>query len=161
MPQIKKKKEKEIPEISTSSLPDIIFMLLFFFMVVTVLRDTTVMVEQDLPYADQIEKLERKNLVMYIYAGQPSQRYWSVAGTEPRIQLNDKFAKVSDIKSFILQQKQNVRPELRNKMITALKVDNNTNMGLITDIKHQLRTIKAYRISYSTREGDATKNPSF
>src|SRR5690606_39997439 len=82
-----KKKAKSNPEIPTSALPDIIFMLLFFFMVTTVLRETDLLVEQKIPQAEQLTKLERKSLVSYIYIGKPKspEKY----GTEPRIQVND------------------------------------------------------------------------
>ena len=158
MSKFKKKKDGGTPAISTSSLPDIVFMLLFFFMVVTVLRDTTLKVQQTLPYADQVEKLEKKNLVMFIYAGKPSKRYQKQYGDEARIQLNDKFASPKDIQQFIYEERQSKREELRNLLITSLKVDEETNMGLVSDIKQQLREAEALKINYTTKEGDALKN---
>ena len=80
MSKFKKKKSGELPAISTASLPDIVFMLLFFFMVATTMRETTLMVQNSLPTADQVEKLDKKDLVMYIYAGKPSQRYQNKYG---------------------------------------------------------------------------------
>ena len=158
MSKFKKKKGGETPAISTASLPDIVFMLLFFFMVVTVLRDTSIKVQQDLPYADQVEKLEKKNLVMYIYAGKPSKRYQKQFGDEAKVQLNDKFASVKDIQQFIYEERQSKREELRNLLITSLKVDQETNMGLISDIKQQLREAEALKLNYTTKEGDALQN---
>ena len=70
MSKFKKKKGGDLPAISTASLPDIVFMLLFFFMVATVMRDSTLMVKNQLPAADQIQKLDKKDRVMYIYAGE-------------------------------------------------------------------------------------------
>lgn len=158
MAKFNKKKSGELPAISTASLPDIVFMLLFFFMVATTMRETTLMVRNDLPYADQVEKLQKKDLVMYIYAGKPSPRYESQFGTEARLQLNDKFARISDIQNFILQEKESKREELRNKLTTALKIDKLTNMGLVGDIKHELREAEAYRVNYTTRKGSAESN---
>ncbi len=158
MSKFKKKKGGDTPAISTASLPDIVFMLLFFFMVVTVLRDTSIKVQQDLPYADQVEKLEKKNLVMYIYAGKPSKRYQQQFGDEARVQLNDKFASIKDIQQFIYEERQSKREELRNLLITSLKVDQETNMGLISDIKQELREAEALKINYTTKEGDALQN---
>ena len=60
MSKFTKKKSSELPAISTASLPDIVFMLLFFFMVVTVLRDSDLLVENKLPKADQVEKLKKE-----------------------------------------------------------------------------------------------------
>ena len=112
MSKFKKKKSGELPAISTASLPDIVFMLLFFFMVATTMRENTLLIENRLPTADQVEKLDKKDLVMYIYAGKPSARYRSTAGTQAKIQLNDKFADVSEIKPFILAERAAKREEL-------------------------------------------------
>ena len=75
MSKFRKNNKGETPKISTASLPDIVFMLLFFFMVATVLRDNTLMIQNTLPAADQIQKLDKKDRVIYIYAGKPSARY--------------------------------------------------------------------------------------
>ncbi|SHI83663.1 ExbD/TolR family protein [Aquimarina spongiae] len=158
MSKFKKKKSGDLPAISTASLPDIVFMLLFFFMVATVMRQNTLMIENRLPTADQIEKLDKKDLVMYIYAGKPSSRYQASAGSTARIQLNDKFADVSDIKAFILAERASKREELVPFLTTALKVDGATNMGLVGDIKKELRDVQALKINYTTRTGSAMDN---
>ncbi|MBA2629344.1 MAG: biopolymer transporter ExbD [Rickettsiaceae bacterium] len=158
MSKFKKKSGGGTPGISTASLPDIVFMLLFFFMVVTVMRQNTLMIENVLPTADQLEKLDKKDLVMYIYAGKPSPRYQQQFGTEARIQLNDKFADVKDIQPFILAERASKREELIPFLTTALKVDGETNMGLITDIKQELRLVDALKINYTTREGAIGRN---
>jgi len=158
MSKFKKKKGGDLPAISTASLPDIVFMLLFFFMVATVMRENNLKIENRLPVADQTEKLDKKTLVMYIYAGKPSSRYASSAGTQAKIQLNDKFAEVSDIKSFVLAERAAKREEEVPFLITALKVDTETNMGLVGDIKKELREVQALKINYTTRQGEATQN---
>lgn len=158
MSKFKKKRSKELPAISTASLPDIVFMLLFFFMVATVMRQNTLKIENQLPFADQVEKLDKKDLVMYIYAGKPSSRYQSSAGTQARIQLNDKFAEVADIKAFILSERESKREELVPFLTTALKVDGDANMGLIGDIKKELREINDLKINYTTRTGSVSLN---
>lgn len=158
MSKFKKKKSGGIPAINTSALPDIIFMLLFFFMVVTVMRENVLMVENTLPYADQVEKLDKKDLVMYIYAGKPSQRYRANFGSEARIQLNDNFADVNDIQQFIYSERETKREELVPFLTTSLKVDEETNMGLVSDIKQELRKAEALKINYTTRTGEAGQN---
>ncbi|MDU8886691.1 biopolymer transporter ExbD [Yeosuana sp. MJ-SS3] len=155
MGKFNKKKSGDLPAISTASLPDIVFMLLFFFMVATVMRQNTLNIENRLPAADQIEKLDKKDLVMYIYAGKPSSRFQSQFGTEARIQLNDKFAEVSDIAAFINAERAAKREELIPFLTTALKVDSEANMGLVSDIKQELRKVNALKINYTTRQGDA------
>ena len=158
MSKFKKKKTGDLPAISTASLPDIVFMLLFFFMVATVMRDSTLMVKNILPAADQVQKLDKKDRVMYIYAGRPSSRYSDKYGTQARIQLNDKFSTVSEIGAFVLAERASKRQELQNVLTTALKVDGDTKMGLITDIKQELRKVNALKINYTTRIGDYSKN---
>jgi biopolymer transport protein ExbD len=158
MSKFKKKKSGELPAVNTASLPDIVFMLLFFFMVATVMRQNTLMIDNKLPFADQVEKLDRKELVMYIYAGKPSSRYQQKFGTEARIQLNDKFAEVKDIQKFIYAEREAKREELIPYLTTALKVDVETNMGLVSDIKQELRKAEALKINYTTRIGEVAKN---
>lgn len=158
MSKFNKKKSGDLPAISTASLPDIVFMLLFFFMVATTMRENTLMIENKLPTADQVEKLDKKDLVMYIYAGKPSPRYQGTYGTEAKIQLNDKFADVSEIPSFIYEERESKREELLPLLTTALKVDGDTNMGLVSDIKQELRDVDALKINYVTKNGDAVKS---
>jgi biopolymer transport protein ExbD len=158
MSKFKKKKGGDLPAISTASLPDIVFMLLFFFMVATVMRDNTLLVSNTLPAADQVQKLDKKDRVMYIYAGKPSARYQDKFGTQARIQLNDKFATLQDVAAFVLAEKASKRQELQNVLTTALKVDGDTKMGLISDIKQELRKVNALKINYTTRVGDYSQN---
>ena len=158
MSKFKKKKGGDLPAISTASLPDIVFMLLFFFMVATVMRDNTLLVSNTLPAADQVQKLDKKDRVMYIYAGKPSARYQDKFGTQARIQLNDRFATVQDVAAFVLAEKASKRQELQNVLTTALKVDGDTKMGLISDIKQELRKVNALKINYTTRVGDYSQN---
>ena len=127
-------------------------------MVATVMRDNTLMVTNTLPAADQVQKLDKKDRVMYIYAGKPSTRYQDKFGTEARIQLNDKFATVRDVAAFVLAEKASKRQELQNVLTTALKVDGDTKMGLISDIKQELRKVNALKINYTTRIGDYSQN---
>ena len=152
MGKFKKNQGGEMPAISTASLPDIVFMLLFFFMVATVMRQNTLMIENNLPFADQVEKLDKKDLVMYIYAGKPSANYKRY-GNEARIQLNDKFADVKDIGAFIAAERASKREELIPFLTTALKVDKEANMGLIGDIKQELRKQNALKINYTVKKG--------
>lgn len=152
MAKFTKKKTSELPAISTASLPDVVFMLLFFFMVVTVLRDDNLLVENELPKADQVEKL-RKDRSVFIYAGRPSHRYADKYGSEPKIQIGDKYTEVSNLKFALTEARQGLRPELQDKIMVALKVDEKTNTGLVTDIKEELRDLNMLKIIYITSPG--------
>jgi len=149
MSRFKKKGGKETPGISTASLPDIIFMLLFFFMVTTVMRETEMLVKINPTSAKEVQKLEKKSLVSFIYVGEPVQ---SKLGTNTRVQLNDAFATVDDITEFIAQERA-ARDEVDRKFLTtSLKVDKETKMGIVTDIKQELRKVGAFKINYSVTE---------
>ena len=152
MSKFRKDDNKEVPAVSTSSLPDIVFMLLFFFMVTTTMRETTLKVEIHLPQATELTKLEKKSLVSYIYVGPPQKQYRSVYGDEPRIQLNDQFAKLSDISDFVEAERQARDEKERGSIVTSLKVDEFTKMGIVTDLKQELRKAAALHINYSSRK---------
>jgi len=158
MAKFNKKKDGDLPAVSTASLPDIVFMLLFFFMTVTTMKDSSLMVENTLPNASETKKLEKKDRVIYIYVGKPTSQYQKVFGSEPKIQLNDKFANVGEVGDFILQERAKKPQELQNVLTTALKVDKDANMGLISDIKQELRKVNALKVNYTTYEGDAFRN---
>jgi len=158
MSKFAKKKSGELPAVSTASLPDIVFMLLFFFMTVTVMKNNDIKVKNELPKANEIKKLEKKDRVLTIYVGAPSAEFASAFGTEATIQLNDKFSKPDDVGPFILQERAKKDEELQNVLTTSLKVDKDANMGLIADIKQQLREVNALKVNYTTYEGDAFDN---
>ena len=150
MAVIKKKKDKALPAVNTSALPDIVFMLLFFFMVATVMREVDLKVRVDKPQATEIQKLERKSLVTYIYAGSPRVKYQDKFGRSPRIQLNDAFATIDDVQAFVIQEREAKSEEDRPMMTMSIKADKSVKMGLITDIKLQLRKAQALKINYSS-----------
>jgi biopolymer transport protein ExbD len=152
MSKFKKNSNKDTPGISTASLPDIVFMLLFFFMVTTVMRETTIMVKQSLPKASEIQKLEKKSLVSYIYIGSPVERMQATYGTKARIQLNDAFATVEDIPQYINAERAARDEKEVPFMTTSIKVDQDTKMGIVTDVKQELRKANALKINYSTRK---------
>jgi len=143
-------KKKGQPGISTASLPDIVFMLLFFFMVTTHMRDKDMIVSVSLPNATEITKMENKAMVDFVFVGSPVDKRF---GSTPRIQLDDSFATLEDIRAFKDKAKEN-RDEAEWPLIsTSLKVDRDVRMGMVTDIKQELRKIGALKIVYSTNQG--------
>ncbi|RUA10124.1 MAG: biopolymer transporter ExbD [Flavobacteriia bacterium] len=147
-----KKKKKGLPAISTASLPDIVFMLLFFFMVSTTMRETELKVKVTLPFATEVKKLERKSLVSYIYVGKVN----GVGGD--KIQLNDRISDVKNVKYFIFAERETHSEDEIPLLTTSIKADIDSDVGTITDIKEELRNVDALKINYSTRKGDITKN---
>jgi len=158
MSKFKKKKDGGLPPVNTAALPDIVFMLLFFFMVATVIKEDQLKIQNVIPFADQIEKLDKKNPVSYIYIGKPSINYKSQFGDEARIQLNDQFAEVNEVGRFVNAERALLREELIPFLTMALKVDKESNMGIVGDVKQELRKVNALKINYTTKDGEFSKN---
>jgi biopolymer transport protein ExbD len=150
-----KKKSSASQDIPMAALPDIIFMLLFFFMVTTVLRESDILVVQKIPSASELNKLEKKSLVSYIYIGKPKK---ASLGAEPRIQLNDVLAQPEDIKLFVQQEKDKLTEVERDQITMALKVDREVKMGIVVDVQQQLKEVNARKILYSaTKRADMNR----
>jgi biopolymer transport protein ExbD len=154
MSKFSRKTGKGSPAISTASLPDIVFMLLFFFMTTTTMREQELVVRVRTPKATEVKKLEKKSLVSNIYVGQPNRAYQSTYGTEAAVQLNDFFASVDDIQDFIFAEREARKEEEVPLLTTNIKADIETKMGVITDIKQELRKVQALKLNYSTVEVD-------
>ena len=133
--KFEKKRSDVKQEIPTSSMPDIIFMLLLFFMVATTLREQEIFVNFVLPEAKAVQKIENKRLVSYIWVGD-----------NERIQIDDNIVQLDQIQK-IMYDKRVTLPSV----IVSLRVDKNSNMGLVTDIQQSLRKADARRINYSAR----------
>ena len=155
MGKFRKEGKKEVPQVSTSSLPDIVYMLIFFFMITTSMRDVELRVRTSLPKATEIAKLEKKALVSSVYIGPPRD---ARLGSESRIQLNDQFARPDDIADWVLQERESRNEADRPFLTTALKVHKETRMGIVTDVKQELRKVGAFRINYTTLKGSALEN---
>jgi biopolymer transport protein ExbD len=154
MSKFKKKKSGGTPGISTASLPDIVFMLLFFFMTATTMKDSDLKIENTLPKANQTAKLHKKQYVMYIYAGKPSERYRASLGASDRIQLSDKISTVNDIRNFVISERASRNSEDERYLTASLKIDKNVKMGLVQDIKQELRKVDQLKVNYTTAQGN-------
>ena len=155
MSKFKKGEKRETPTGSSGSISDIVFMLLFFFMVTTQMRDTENKVMVTMPQASEVVKLERKDLSSYINIGTPTRTYQAQYGTDARIQLNDSFKTVNDIRDFIAAERDAMSEADRQFMTTVIKADENVRMGIITDVKQELRRCSALKIMYAaTRKSE-------
>lgn len=133
MSKFKKKQASTKQSIPTASLPDIIFMLLIFFMVTTVLREYDIKVSYTLPSAKQIEKIDNKRIVSYIWVGR-----------DGRVQIDDNIVLVPEIQNIAAKKRRDVP-----RVIMSLRIDEGSRMGIVTDIQQQLRKGDALRINYS------------
>ncbi|MCR5003873.1 MAG: biopolymer transporter ExbD [Bacteroidales bacterium] len=152
MSKFKASGKRETPGITSGSLSDIVFMLLFFFMVTTQMRDQEQKVVVKLPEATEVVKLERKDLSSYINIGTPTRALQAQYGTDARIQLNDSFKTVDDIRDFIAAERESMSEGDRQFMTTVIKADQDVRMGIITDVKQELRRCSALKIMYSARK---------
>ena len=146
MSRFGKEGKKEVPELNMGSMSDIIFMFLFFFMVITTMRESSLFVKIHVPSATEVQKLEKKSLVANINIGPPLD---VKLGTAPRIQLNDRFAEVNNIVEFVETEKQSRPEQDRNVLTWSLKVDESVKMGIVTDVKQELRKASAFKVNYS------------
>lgn len=154
MSKFRKKDKGDAPAVNTAALPDIVFMLLFFFMVTTVMREVDLKVDVTRPKATEVNKLEKKSLVSYIYIGSPKEKYVGTFGTADRIQLNDAFASKKEIIAFVEGEKETHDPAEVPFLTWSLKVDQDAEMGIVTDVKQELRKANALKINYSTFKTD-------
>ena len=136
-----------MPEMNTSSLPDLIFTILFFFMIVTTMREVTLKVKFVVPAGTELEKLEKKSAVSFVYVGPPTDQLRAQFGSSTRIQLNDRYAEPSEGMDFVLQERQSMSDQ--SAQVISIKADQKTQMGYITDIKEVLRKSWALKINYS------------
>ena len=153
MGKFKKDGKRPQGSISTASLPDIVFMLLFFFMVATVLRTEEEKVQVTKPEASELYKVQKKHLIRYINIGVPMDQR---RGTEPVIQLNDQFSNVSEIQDWIAKERQTLAEAEQSKMWVSLKVDQETKMGIVTNVKQELRQASALKVLYSANSRSRT-----
>ncbi len=148
MAGFKTKEKREMPEMNTSSLPDLIFTILFFFMIVTTMREVTLKVKFTIPQGTELEKLTKKSVVSFIYVGPPTDALRAQMGSSTRIQLNDRYAEPREVMDFVAQERQGIMTNQAEQII-SIKADTHTQMGIITDIKEVLRKSWALRINYS------------
>jgi biopolymer transport protein ExbD len=145
-----KKKVQTKQEIPTSSMPDVVFMLLFFFMVTTKMRETSINVEQKMPQATQLKKLVKKSLISYLYIGTPKKA--EQFGMEPKIQANDVFIETRNIIQWVNAEKSKLDEVDRDAITVSLKVDIDTKRGLISDVETELRKANARKLLYSANQ---------
>jgi biopolymer transport protein ExbD len=149
MAKIRRNDKREMPALNTSSLPDIIFMLLFFFMSVTSMKEVNMKVDFKVPQATELTKLEKKSLVRYIYVGTPKPEFSGQYGVETRCQLDDAFADPKEVGDYIINERSSMSEEDQPKMTVSIKADSITKMGIITEIKQELRRASALKINYA------------
>lgn len=144
-----RRREHTVPGLNTASLPDLIFSVLFFFMIVTHMQKVTVKVQYRTPQGTELTRLTKKTAITYIYIGKVVGTMGQATHGRTMIQLNDKFGSPADVTDYVSQEKDKMSPEDQQQMTVSIKADRHTPMGIITDVKQALRQSKALKISYS------------
>jgi biopolymer transport protein ExbD len=144
MSKFKKKQAETKQAVPTSAMPDVVFMLLIFFMVTTVLREVELQVQVEYAQAENIEKIEQKRLVSYIYIG--PQRLGNNQLGDTKVQIDDTLVDDMGAIRNIMYDKIMEEPRL----IVSLRVDQDSEFGIITDVQQELRHAGTLRINYST-----------
>ena len=152
MSRFRHQKHREVPGLNLASLPDLIFTVLFFFMIVTHMRQTELKVRYVVPQGTELEKTGHKGSVVYLYIGHPVDEQGRVVSNETRIQVNDHYVSVHEIPGAIAEARDQMASEDRMRMTVNVHADRDTDMGVINDVKQALRQAGALRINYSATE---------
>ena len=139
----------EVPGLNLAAMPDLIFTVLFFFMIVTHMRDVKPMVRYDIPQGTEVEKTIRKGSMVYIFIGKPIDGNGQVIGQESRIQVNDHYVRIDEIGREINHARAQMSEENRQHLVVSIRANRDTEMGLINDVKQELRKAGALSINYS------------
>lgn len=142
-----KRKDHRVPGLNTASLPDLIFTVLFFFMIVTHMKENTMKVRYQVPEGTRLERLAKKSTVTHVYIGQNVK-----GGHKDQIQVNDKIVEATDVEDVIAAERRRMGAEDRRQMTVSIKADRNADMGVVGDVKQSLRRANALKIHYSGRK---------
>ena len=142
-----KRKDHSVPGLNTASLPDLIFTVLFFFMIVTHMKENQMKVKYQVPEGTKLERLAKKSTISHIYIGKPYK-----GGGITAVQVNDKIVDVAEIEDFIAAERKRMSPDDAKQMTVSIKADKKADMGVITDVNQSLRRANALKILYSGRK---------
>ena len=148
MSRFRQKQNREIPGLNLAAMPDLIFTVLFFFMIVTHMRQVKPMVRYEVPQGTELEKTRKAGMV-YLFIGKPVDETGQLLGNETRIQLNDRYVSVAEIGRAINEERAKMSEDDRQHMVVSIRADRDTEMGIINEVKQELRKAGALNINYS------------
>ncbi len=152
-----KRRKQRVPGLNVASLPDLIFTVLFFFMIVTHMRDVTPKVKYQVPQGTELAKTGKSGLV-YIFIGTPVDEKGNALADEPRIQLNNRYVSLARLGEEIERERSRMAEADRQNMVVSIRADRHTEMGIINDVKQELRKVGALNINYSAEKKSKEKN---
>ena len=150
MSKFSKGKKKSQPAISTASLPDIVFMLLFFFIVTTIFKEKDTKVTVTAPLATEITKLDRRTDQIYYWIGKPSNKNY---GTGYRVQVDDALAPdMGAIRAYLIERRGGDLSEVWDKVINNFQIDEKVNMRIVKNVQEELRNEDALKVAYTLKD---------
>ncbi len=143
-----RRRKQEVPGLNLASMPDLIFTVLFFFMIVTHMRQDDIHVRFTVPQGTELEKTAHRGNVVYIYIGRPIDSTAPGDHAETRIQVGSRIVSIGQLPEAVAEEREQMSTEDRRNMIVNILADGQTDMGLISDVKQALRQAGALRINY-------------
>lgn len=139
------RRQRYVPELNTSALPDLIFTVLFFFMIVTHMRQTDVKVKVETPQGKELQKEQKKYATTYIYIGTDKTG-------KTQVQINNSIIPVSKLAEAVRAERNHLPLDEQQFHTVSIKADRKVPLGMIADVKDALRNAKALQINYSATE---------
>lgn len=155
MSRFREQRERSVPGLNLAAMPDLIFTVLFFFMIVTHMREVKPLVRYDVPQGTELEKARKAGMV-YLFIGKPVDSMGEVTSEETRIQLNDRYVSVAEIGRAINEERAKMSEEDRQRLVVSIRADRDTEMGIINEVKQELRKAGALNINYSATSKNKT-----
>ena len=141
-----------MPGLNLASMPDLIFTVLFFFMIVTHMRDVDPKVQYSVPQGTELTKEVNKNGLVYIFIGKPVDAQGRVISDDVRIQMGNRYVTLAEIGDEIAKERERLSEEDRQRLTVSIRADRDTEMGIINDVKQELRKAGALNINYSAEK---------
>lgn len=142
---------REVPGLNMAAMPDLIFTVLFFFMIVTHMREVKPLVQTQVPQGTELEKARKAGMV-YLFIGKPMNGQGDVVGDEVRLQLNNRYVTLEQLPEELQKERAQMSEEARQQMVVSIRADRDTEMGIINDVKQELRKAGALSINYSAMQ---------
>ena len=152
MRRFKRRQSNRVPGLNLASMPDLIFTVLFFFMIVTHMRDVDPKVQYSVPQGTELTKEVNKNGLVYIFIGKPVDAQGRVVSDDVRIQMGNRYVTLAEIGDEIAKERERLSEEDRQRLTVSIRADRDTEMGIINDVKQELRKAGALNINYSAEK---------
>lgn len=152
MSRFKRRQSNSVPGLNLAAMPDLIFTVLFFFMIVTHMRDVDPKVQYNVPQGTELTKEANKSGLVYIFIGKPVDAQGRIVSNETRIQMGDRYVTMAEIGDEIAKARNSMSEEDRQRLTVSIRADRDTEMGIINDVKQELRKAGALNINYSAEE---------